>query len=38
MRKLNEGILFQLTTIMKTFTDGEIDHAYEVLTNTESEI
>lgn len=38
MKELENGILFQLTTVMKTFTNDEIDKAYEVLTNGDSDI
>lgn len=38
MKELESGILFQLTTVMKTFTNEEIDRAYEVLTNGDSDI
>ena len=37
MKELQNGVLFQLTTVMKTFTNDEIDKAYEVLVDGESD-
>jgi hypothetical protein len=31
MKELQTGILFQLNTVMKTFSNEEVDKAYEVL-------
>jgi hypothetical protein len=37
MKELQNGVLFQLTAVMKTFTNDEIDKAYEVLVDGESD-
>ena len=38
MEELKDGILFQLHTVMKTFTNEEVESTYEVLINKDSEI
>jgi hypothetical protein len=38
MRELQVGILFQFSTIMKTFSNEEIDKAYEIFSYSESDI
>jgi len=36
MKELENGIIFQLQAVMKTFTNDEIDKAFEVLNNPSS--
>jgi uncharacterized protein YPO0396 len=38
MEELKSGIILQLTAVMRTFTCEEIDHAYEVLMDGNSDL
>ena len=37
MKQLQEGIIFQLTTVMKTFGTEEIDQAYETMMSGQAD-
>ena len=37
MKQLQEGVIFQLTTVMKTFGTEEIDQAYELMMSGQAD-